>query len=107
MNRWICNCCGTVFDEPRKRVTTEWIDGHLRTDTELICPLCGEPYIDPVVPCPGCDGFKFPEEILCKDCRKDLLQLITSFADDLTAEQEQQFNDWMDGDIIENRRKWG
>lgn len=106
MTRWICNCCGTVFDEPVTKVTTEWIEGHVRTDTEPICPICGELYIDPVVPCPGCDGFKFEEEILCKECRSDLLRRFNAFADSLTEEEEQQIDEWTDGDIIENRGKW-
>ena len=43
---------------------------------------------------------------LCDDCRKSLLDRLTEFADGLTAEEEQQVDDWMDGDTITNRRNW-
>ena len=44
---------------------------------------------------------------LCGSCRKDLLRRFTAFADTLTAEEEAQLDDWLDGDTITNRRNWG
>ena len=36
----------------------------------------------------------------------DFKKRLTEFADSLTAEEEQQVDDWMDGDTITNRRNW-
>ena len=43
---------------------------------------------------------------LCRACRGDLLRRFTAFADTLTAEEEDQLDDWLDGDTITNRRTW-
>lgn len=101
-----CEICDTAFDHPFIReYTDQSIDCSARF-RECLCPVCHEPYINEANSCPGCDGFKFRNEILCKTCRADLLKRFKAFADELTEEQEQQLDDWLDGDTIENRGKW-
>lgn len=106
MSHYLCELCGTGFDRPARRVYVESIDGHTRTDVEALCPVCLEPHFAQADSCPGCHGYKFRHEILCADCRRSLRKRITAFADHLTAEEEAQLDEWMDGDTITNRRKW-
>ena len=47
-----------------------------------------------------------PKEWLCRPCRRRLLKAVTAFFDDLTVEEEAQFDEWMDGDSITDRRRW-
>lgn len=101
-----CEKCGLPFEHPFVRKYTDKSVDCKATFYEPICPHCGDDNIGDANSCPGCDGFKFRDEILCKDCRKSLLDRVIAFADELTAEQEEQINDWMDGDVIENRGKW-
>lgn len=103
---YLCARCGAHFEHP---FFDEYIDQTVDCKAkfrEPLCPYCSDPVIDEANSCPGCDGFKFRDEILCKDCRASLLEHVRAFADELTAEQEEQFNDWMDGDVIENRGRW-
>lgn len=101
-----CHTCGTAFDRPFIRYYNDQTVDCKATFREALCPVCFEPYIGEANSCPGCDGYKFKGEILCGDCRKSLLDRVIAFADELTAEQEQQLDEWLDGDVIENRRKW-
>lgn len=102
----MCQTCGTAFDHPFIRTYKDQMVDCGATFREVLCPICYEPYIEEANSCSGCDGFKFCDEILCKKCRGDLLKRFAAFADELTAEQEQQLDDWLDGDTIENRGKW-
>ena len=103
---YLCENCGASFAHPFVREYTDQTVDCKATFRECLCPNCFMPYIEEANSCPGCDGFKFRDEILCKKCRADLLKRFTAFADELTAEQEQQLDEWLDGDTIENRRKW-
>ena len=38
--------------------------------------------------------------------REALLARITNFFDTLTCEEESQFDEWMDGDSVSDRRHW-
>lgn len=107
MIRYICDHCGMPFGTPRMVQCRETLgDGITRTYTEAHCPSCGCDSLSDADPCPKCGDAKLAEEILCKRCRDELKARITAFADTLTAEEEQQFDDWMDGDTITNRRRW-
>ena len=101
-----CRMCGIAFDFPFVQYYNDQTVDCKATFRDVLCPICFKPYIDEAESCPGCDGYKFKGEILCKDCREALLDRIKAFADELTAEQEQQLDEWLDGDTIENRRKW-
>lgn len=106
---YLCDRCGAHFEHP---FFDEYIDQTVDCKAkfrEPLCPYCSDPVIDEANSCPGCDGFKFKNETLCKKCRKELLDRINNFFDELVKEfpeAEPQFDDWMDGDVIENRRKW-
>ena len=107
MIRYICDHCGTPFDTPLITQYRETLpDNAVRTYTEAHCPICGcDSFSDADRP-PKCGGAKLAEEILCKRCRDELKARVTAFADTLTAEEEQQFDDWMDGDTITRKRMW-
>ena len=103
---YLCELCGVAFDQP---VTRSYIDRSVdcrATIYETLCPVCGEPYIEEADSCPGCDGFKFADERLCRKCRAGLLKKFRAFADELTAEEEEQLDDWLDGESIKDRGKW-
>lgn len=103
---YICETCGTVFDHPFIReYTDQTVDCSARF-RECLCPACFMPYIEEANSCPGCDGFKFRDEILCKTCRAGLLKRFAAFADELTAEEEEQLDEWLDGVSITERKKW-
>lgn len=103
---YLCDNCSTPFDTPLRKRDVYQEDGHTRVEYELLCPICGTPYFDPADRCPKCDGWKYHGDHLCRSCRADLLQRFTAFADTLTAEEEEQLDDWTDGESITNRRKW-
>jgi hypothetical protein len=106
MIRHVCDYCGVFFDEPVCHTYTEKMHGMPRSYVEEACPICGCDSFSAANYCPKCKNPKHAGDRLCRDCRKALLERVCSFADELTAEEEQQFDDWMDGDSIENRRKW-
>lgn len=103
---YLCELCRTPFDQPLTRTERSIEDGHVRVDVESLCPICGYPYFEKAEECPKCRRWKFQGEHICGDCSNDLLRRVISFADELTAEEEQQVDDWMDGDTITNRRNW-
>lgn len=107
MIRYICDHCGTPFDEP---VTTRYreriAEGIFREYTESHCPICGCEDFSPADLCPKCGEAKLEPEILCKRCRDELKSSILYFFDTLTAEEESQFDDWMEGDTITHRKDW-
>lgn len=107
MIHYICDHCGTPFDTPLITQYSEILsDGIIRTYDEAHCPICGCYSFSAADLCPKCGEAKMKEEILCKRCRDELKASVTAFADTLTAEEEQQLDDWMDGDTITNRRNW-
>ena len=106
MIRYICDFCGTGFDEPEAVNYVEINGDCKRRYTEYFCPVCGEESYSDADECPKCGEVKLTGDTLCRDCRKDLLRRFTAFADSLTAEEEQQIDDWLEGDSITNRKKW-
>lgn len=101
-----CEICGTAFDHPVVREYTDQSVDCKAAFRECVCPACFMPYIEEANTCPGCDGFKFQDEILCKSCRDALLERFRSFADELTSEQEQQLDEWLDGASVTDRGVW-
>ena len=106
MIRYICDYCGARFDRPEAVNYVEVNGDFKRRYTEYFCPICGEESCSEADACPKCGEAKLTTDTLCRDCRKDLLKRFSAFADDLTAEEEEQLDDWMDGDTITNRRNW-
>lgn len=95
MAGYICDNCATAFDRPVR-------DGA----SQDLCPICGYPYYSPAVTC-TCGEAMPKGDALCRKCRRELLQKIKDFADSLTAEEEEQFDRWMEatGSITE-RSSW-
>ena len=106
MIRYICDYCGARFDRPEAVNYVEVNGDFKRRYTEHFCPICGEESFSEAHACPKCREWKPKQDLLCRACRADLLRRLTEFADKLTAEEEQQLDDWMDGDTITNRGKW-
>ena len=106
MIRYICDYCDARFDEPEAVHYVEVNGDFKRRYTEYFCPSCGEESFSEADSCPKCGEAKLTTDTLCRACRKDLLNRFTAFADSLTAEEEQQVDDWMDGDSIKSRREW-
>lgn len=106
MISYLCETCGAAFDAPLVRVSAEQIDGHRREDREALCPICCTPYFEEADACPKCGGPKRRADRLCRLCRRILKARVIDFADGLTAEEEAQLDDWLDGDTITNRRNW-
>lgn len=103
---YLCDVCNTPFDRPVSHVENMAYDGGTIAYEEQMCPVCGSIYFSEVVSCPDCGNWMRKSDILCKSCRSDLLSRFTAFADQLTAAEEQQIDEWMDGDSISDRRKW-
>ncbi len=101
-----CDHCGTCFDHPVTLRHRELLGEFIREYTEEVCPICCGDSFSPGKPCPKCGEFMPEDEILCRACRRLLKARFTDFADTLTAEEEAQLDDWLDGDTITNRRSW-
>lgn len=106
MIRYICDHCGTPFDAPTVIRGVEYLGEFDRPYTEEHCPICGCEDFSPADLCPKCGEAKLEPEILCKRCRDELKSSILNFFDTLTAEEESQFDDWMEGDTITHRKDW-
>jgi len=106
MIHYICDHCDTPFDEPVVVAHREDLGEFTREYFDGVCPICGCDSFSDADICPKCGDAKLTKEILCKRCRDELKQRFTDFADTLTAEEEQQLDDWLDGDTITNRRNW-
>lgn len=106
MIHYRCDYCGVFFDEPTAAHHAESLNGHIRRYSEEQCPACGCDSFSEVNECPGCQKPKLTTDRFCYPCRKALKTRVIDFFDTLTAEEEQQFDDWMDGDTVTNRRDW-
>ena len=107
MIQYCCDYCNTFFDEPHKSVSTVFRGDFLAKQTEYVCSACGSDSFSEADYCPKCDDPKLKTDILCKACRKDLLKRFTSFADELTEEEEDQLDEWLEGVSIKDRRSFG
>lgn len=106
MINYICDFCGTPFEEPKTQTFTEWLGEFSRTYTEERCPICYGLSFSPADSCPKCNDPKLKEDLLCRQCRYELKTRFSAFADELTAEEEEQLDEWTGGDTIANRRNW-
>ena len=103
---YICNDCQAAFDTPayvkngfeHAFGVEQWI--------EKVCPKCDSTDIDEACECPKCKAYCRFDDKLCRDCRKALHEKFSAFADELTAEEEEQLDDWLDGSSIEERKNW-
>ena len=102
-----CIDCGLMFAEP-----AEVLDGFTHEFGQTIyrvpsCPNCGGRDFVEMDTCPRCARhLKEKDAHLCPRCAGDLLRRIHDFFDSLTAEEEAQFDEWMDGNSITDRKTW-
>lgn len=106
MIHYICDHCGVAFDAPATHTVTESLGEFARTYTEEACPICGCDSFSEADLCEKCGEPKLTGELLCKRCRDELKAKFTAFADHLTAEEEAQLDEWLDGDSVTNRKAW-
>ena len=103
---YVCEICDVTFSEPLA-VKEMNGDGENRwEEITLCCPVCMESRYSTIDRCPVCDEWKLSGDILCKPCRKNLKNKLAAFAYELTAEEEEQLDEWMDGVSITERKKW-
>ena len=101
---YYCELCGTFFDKPHIRTYKDHTVDPRAEFQEVVCPVCLEPHIEEAAFCPACDQPMPVGPVLCESCRMSLKRRVTEFFDTLTAEEEQQFDTWMDGRSITERR---
>lgn len=101
---YLCNECLRCFFDPavsRELVKTDLGD-ELYMSTQ--CPYCGGTF-EAAEHC-SCGGVKYKGETLCVACRARLKEKFIKFADELTAEEEEQLDNWLDGNSVTERRKF-
>ena len=106
MIRYRCDHCNTFFDEPLSMDYTEQLGDFCRSYTDYHCPVCFCDSFSEADYCPKCGEPKLKSDILCRGCRKHLLKRFTDFADELTAEEEDQLDAWLDGGSVKDRVTW-
>lgn len=106
MINYICESCGTPFDEPLEKKTMMFqIDGFPRYEIEQYCPICCSYRFTPADYC-GCGEAKEKRERICKKCKSELLNAFNEFCDGLTEDEEEQLDDWLDGESVKDRKRW-
>ena len=107
MIRYQCNYCNVGFDKPITVTYTENLGENMtRVYKEERCPICGCDSFRDAGECEKCGSIAELGDVLCRKCKRDLKKRIIDFFNYLTAEEEEQFDNWMDGDSIVNRRNW-
>ena len=101
---YYCELCGTFFDKPHIRTYKDPTVDPRAEFQEVVCPVCLEPHNEEAAFCPACDQPMPVGPVLCESCRMSLKRRVTEFFDTLTAEEEQQFDTWMEGCSITERR---
>lgn len=95
-----CQICNAYFDVP---LIQEETDNSVSTgyrSREELCPVCGLPYIEDAGICPKCNGYRASGEILCKSCRNALKARLLAFLDELSPNEREQLDLWLDGRSI-------
>lgn len=107
MIRFICDHCGTAFDEPIKIEYSEKISAEItHRYTEEKCPICGSDSFSAATLCPDCGEPMLAGRIICRKCAIGYMKRINECFDHFTEEGEEWFNDMMDFSGIGNRAKW-
>jgi hypothetical protein len=86
---YICNICGTEFDEP--------VSG--------TCPVCANTDYDAADSC-QCGRLKPKRDALCMDCKERLTNRLCDFLDTLTYEEEEQTDRLLDGNSVHDHNDW-
>lgn len=107
MIRYICEQCGTAFDEPIIKETMAFsVDGFPKYDIEKFCPICCSYYFTPADYC-QCGEAKRKGDKLCGRCKRIVFSKFSEFCDELTEQEVDQLDEWLDGESIKERKRWG
>ena len=98
-----CQICDTYFDAPLVRDYRDPTVDTMARFREVVCPICGQPYIENTDSCPVCGKHMPAGQIICRTCRENLKHRLCAFADQLKAEEEEQLDEWLDGRSITER----
>lgn len=102
-----CADCGSIFNFPAAIPNGFSHPFGTEIFNEDGCPSCGSLDFEELDVCECCnEQLKTHDAHLCKSCRAELLVKVRSFFGTLTAEEEAQFDDWMDGNSITDRNSW-
>lgn len=94
---YICCDCGHVFDDPKRIVDDSPEYGRF---VESLCPKCESGNYEVADWCPDCDKWKPKSDKLCEACREELLDRFRTFRETLTAAQEEELDNLLDGNSI-------
>lgn len=106
MIHYLCELCGTAFDEPRIHTYLDQTVDCRAVIRESLCPACGQPYIVQADLCPKCETPKPEDQRLCRGCMGSLIRRFCAFADELTADEEEALDDLLDGESVTTRQRW-
>ena len=106
MIHYLCEICGTAFDEPCVHTYVDRTVDCLAVVREPLCPACGQPDIVQADLCPKCQSPKPEDQCLCRECMGSLIRRFCAFADELTAEEEEALDDLLDGESVTARHDW-
>lgn len=96
MTKYYCENCDNIFDEPfvvpnKDQFEVGW-------SPIAYCPICSyEGHFEETSDCPKCGDPMKPHEILCTNCQTALRWKFRHFVDFLTADEEEQLDEWLDG----------
>lgn len=95
---YICCDCGYVFEEPKRILDDSPEYGWM---VEALCPKCEGGDFHEADRCPDCGRWwKLQEDNLCEVCREELRDRFRTFRDTLTAAQEEELDNMLDGNSI-------
>lgn len=103
---YACGSCHRVFAEPKEELDSFGHAFGIERCWRPVCPHCGSTAIELPVLCPKCGDWMAPHRPLCPDCTEDLLDRVNGFFAALTGAELAQFDMWMDGNSIRDRKKW-
>lgn len=107
MKGYICNNCGAPFSEPVVVGAGFWHGLGFHREYEEQCPYCNSDDFDDADTCPNCNvSLRRTSDFVCPGCRTDLLRRFNAFADELTAEEEEELDRLLDGNSVKNRKSW-
>lgn len=90
MIQFRCLDCKSVFEAP---VAKTYYSDDYGDDTECYCPVCGSDTYEDVVECPGCEGWKKPNELVCISCHTYARRKLSAFARKFSEVLREEMND--------------
>lgn len=99
-----CEDCGAIFCAPMVHSFSENVGGVRRVYTELVCPGCSDSTNYNEIDKCQCGTMKDKSHNLCEKCRISLRNRFIDFLNQLTTEEEEQIDEWLDGNSVRDRR---